>query len=62
MEFKHYKGKTYWLETVAQHTETGEKFAIYTDTEGNTWARPLEMFHEVIEVDGKKVMRFERVD
>lgn len=61
MEFKHYKGNTYWLDGVAQHTETGEQLAVYTDTEGNTWARPIDMFHGDVEHEGKWIKRFTKV-
>jgi hypothetical protein len=61
MEFKHYKGKIYWLNNIATHTETEEKFAIYTDKDGNVWARPLEMFHENVKHNGKTMKRFQLV-
>ncbi len=44
-------GRQYIVLSVATHTETGEKFVIYTREA--VWARPLEMF-----MDG----RFEEVD
>ena len=61
MEFLHYKGGKYYLDSIADHTETGERLAIYRDTKGNVWARPLEMFHGYVEVEGYRVKRFRRV-
>lgn len=59
--FEHYKNKKLYqlVCTSAQHTETGEKLAIYRSIEdGRVWARPLEMFNEFVEVDGEHVPRF----
>lgn len=61
LEFKHYKGGTYSLECIADHTESNERLAIYTDTKGNVWARPLEMFQGYVEHEGKKARRFQRI-
>jgi hypothetical protein len=67
-KFRHYKGKEYQVIGVARHSETREKLvvykALYEDKEFGKealWVRPLEMFFEEVEVDGKKVARFEFV-
>ncbi len=47
---------------VAKHSETLEDVVVYRHP-GNElselWVRPLEMFTETVEVDGKEVPRFE---
>jgi len=65
-KYKHYKGKLYEVIGIAQHSETLEKLVVYKalyQPEGeNLWVRPLEMFLEDVEVDGKKMKRFEWID
>lgn len=60
-KYKHYKGKYYEVLDVARHSETLEYFVVYKTLYGDfdTWIRPLEMFTETVEVDGKLVKRFE---
>ncbi len=61
-KYKHYKGKQYEVIGVARHSETLENMVVYKALylpEGeNLWVRPLNMFMEEVEVDGKKVPRF----
>lgn len=60
--FRHYKGGTYEVIGVAEHTETGEGFVVYTDDRsGRLWVRPEEDFFEVIDLDGERRPRFEPV-
>jgi hypothetical protein len=63
--YKHYKGKIYEVIDVATHSETLDKMVIYKATyqpEGeNLWVRPLEMFNEIIVVDGKETKRFMKI-
>ena len=50
--WRHFKGARYFVITVAEHSETGEKLVVYRcmDNNGKTnhkdgiYARPLEMF------------------
>jgi hypothetical protein len=62
-KYKHYKGKLYEVIGVARHSETLEELVVYKalyQPEGeNLWVRPLSMFTQEIEVDGKKTPRFE---
>lgn len=60
-KYRHYKGKEYEVIGVARHSETLEELVIYRALYDNfdLWARPLKMFLEEVEVDGKKVPRFE---
>ena len=60
-KYKHYKGKMYEVIGVAKHSETLEELVVYRALYGKNelWARTLKMFLEEVEVDEKKVKRFE---
>lgn len=61
-KYRHYKGGLYEVTGIAQHSETLEKLVVYKalyQPEGeNLWVRPLAMFSEDVEADGKKMPRF----
>ena len=61
--YRHFKGTVYEVFAVACHSETEEALVIYRplDGDGSWWARPATMFGEMVEVDGQRVARFERV-
>jgi hypothetical protein len=61
--YRHYKGGEYQVLLVARHSETEEPLVIYQAMYGEQgyWARPLSMFVEQCQVEGKKVQRFERL-
>jgi hypothetical protein len=42
----------------AFHVESSDTFVLYIDANGRYWLRPLGMFFEMVEVDGKEVPRF----
>ena len=58
--YRHFKGREYELIGVATHSETGETLVIYRALygEGALWARPLSMWEETVERDGKVSPRF----
>ena len=60
--YRHYKGKMYRFLRVVRHSETLEEMALYETLYENAlgvfWVRPLKMFFEEVEVDGKRVPRF----
>lgn len=64
--FKHYKNKPYKYVGEAVHTETRERVVVYETRYENdvskVWVRPKSMFFESVEVDGKVVPRFGKVD
>lgn len=52
--YRHFKGKLYYVEDVATHSETGETLVIYRQLYGNRqlYVRPIDMF--LSEVDKVK--------
>jgi len=61
-KFRHYKGAIYEVITIAIHSETEEELVIYRNDQGQTFARPREMFYEdVLLEDGTRVKRFEEI-
>ncbi len=60
-KYRHYKGKDYHVLGVAHHSETGEKLVVYRQLHDDysLFVRPLAMFMEEVELNGKKVPRFE---
>lgn len=61
--YEHFKGNRYEVIGVARHSETLEEMVVYKKLygDGGMWVRPLAMFLEEIEVDGKKVPRFKLI-
>ena len=62
-KYRHYKGKEYEVIGIAKHSETLEELVVYQALYGERglWVRPIKMFLEEVEVDGKKMPRFEYV-
>lgn len=62
-KYEHYKGKRYEVIGIAKHSETFEEVVVYKALYGERglWVRPLKMFLEEVEVDGKKMPRFKYV-
>ena len=62
--YRHYKGKLYEVIHIALHSETLEEMvvykALYTSEFGENclWVRPLSMFNEKVNLDGKLEDRF----
>lgn len=61
--YRHYKGNLYQVLHIATHSETGEKLVVYRALYGDygVWVRPVAMFNQMIEVDGKMLPRFAQV-
>jgi hypothetical protein len=61
--YRHFKGNLYKVLHTAKHSETEELMVVYQKLYGNhdIWVRPLDMFLDYKEVDGKMVKRFEEV-
>ncbi|MBK6087162.1 DUF1653 domain-containing protein [Ruminococcus difficilis] len=62
--YRHFKGNEYEVVDFAKDSETTEQMVIYRALYGehDLWVRPYKMFQEIIERDGKKMRRFERID
>lgn len=58
--YQHFKGNYYEVVDVARHSETQDEQVIYRALygDGGLWIRPLAMFTETIERDGKSMQRF----
>ena len=64
-KYRHFKGYSYELIAIAKDSEEPERLlavyrALYGD--GQVWVRPLSMFLEIIERDGRRFPRFEYID
>ena len=62
-KYEHYKGGQYEILGIAKHSESMEEFVVYKALyeEGDLWIRPLKMFLEKVEINGKRVPRFKYV-
>lgn len=62
-KYQHSKtGNYYRVIAIAKHSETLEEFvvyeALYKNPKSKFWIRPMKMFFEEVEINGKKVHRF----
>ena len=62
--YRHFKGGLYEVLTIAKHSETEEELVIYRNVlqPEKIWARPLSMWFETVERDGKIFPRFAPID
>lgn len=62
-KYRHFKGKEYEVLGIARHSETLEELVVYRQLYGDSglWLRPLSMFIERVEFNGKRVNRFEYI-
>ena len=61
--YRHYKGNEYEVVGFAKHSETLEDMVIYKALYGDIgiWVRPISMWDNPIEIDGKTKKRFEYI-
>jgi len=67
-KFQHYKGMRYVILSIGRHSESEDLHvvyqALYEDEEfgdGAIWIRPLAMFLQNIQLEGKTIPRFIRI-
>lgn len=66
--YRHFKGNQYQVIDIVRHSETTEEMVLYKplykskDFPNQMWVRPIGMFLETVERDGKKFPRFELVE
>lgn len=60
--YRHHKGKLVCVHdcVMATHTETKEKFVIFSDSNRRVWVQPMSMFEQKIKVKNKTVRRFSK--
>ena len=58
--YRHFKCKEYEVLGVAPHSETEEELVVYRALYGDfgLWVRPVSMWNETVERDGKTFRRF----
>jgi hypothetical protein len=58
--YRHYKGGEYQVLGVVRHSESLEPMVLYRPlyNDSGDWVRPLAMFLETVEIDGKRQPRF----
>lgn len=62
--YRHFKGNCYELIDIARDSETLRPMVVYRALYGERqlWVRPLSMWSEIIERDGVRKQRFEKVE
>ncbi len=62
--YRHYKGNTYKVLHIAKHSEILEDMVVYQDVNvpDKIWVRPVSMWNDDVEIDGKIVKRFELME
>lgn len=59
-KYRHFKGNEYEVLAIAHHSETLEEMVVYRAIYGDhdIWVRPVSMWDETVERDGKTYKRF----
>ena len=63
-KYRHFKGNLYEVIDIARSSESLEEFVVYRALYGENglWIRPLKMFLEMVEVNGRVLERFQFVE
>jgi hypothetical protein len=59
--YRHYKGGIYEFVGDAILESDLSPMVVYRAADGRLWIRPQAVFHEMVEVDGKQLPRFEKM-
>ena len=62
--YSHFKGNLYEVIAIAKHSETLEELVVYRALYGEhgVWVRPVSMWNETVERDGKTYQRFTYIE
>lgn len=62
--YRHFKGNEYEALFLARHSETGEPMVVYRALygAGGLWVRPARMWNDILERDGARRRRFEKIE
>ena len=62
--YRHYKGNCYHVLYLAKHSETLEDIVVYQALYGERgiWVRPVSMWNETVDYQGKQVKRFTYIE
>ncbi|WP_343651167.1 DUF1653 domain-containing protein [Herbaspirillum sp.] len=60
--YRHYKGGIYEYVDEAILEADLTPMIIYRAADGRLWLRPREVFFEMVEVEGKQVPRFQKIE
>ena len=63
-KYRHFKGNEYEVLCLAKHSETLEDLVVYRALygKGDVWVRPMSMWNQMVEKDGKTVQRFTYIE
>lgn len=63
-KYKHFKGNEYLVIHIAKNTETMDDMVVYQALYGNKdiWVRPLSMFLDYVDIEGKLIRRFQEIE
>ena len=60
--YKHFKGGIYRVIGVGKHSESLDEMVVYQSvSDGGIWVRPVAMWDEKVERDGKILSRFQYI-
>ena len=62
--YRHFKGNLYEVIAIEKHSETLEELVVYRALYGEhgVWVRPVSMWNETVERDGKTYQRFTYIE
>jgi len=63
-KYQHFKGGQYEVLGIAKHSESLEELVVYKALygAGELWIRPIKLFFDEVDFEGKKVPRFKYIE